>query len=86
MIYFSFQRHPEPFYDIARQLIDREYKPTKAHCFIKLLSDKGLLLRNYSQNVDGLEIQAGMFLFELKGRGSMIILHWPLIRYSSLFF
>ncbi|XP_075262890.1 NAD-dependent protein deacetylase sirtuin-2-like [Convolutriloba macropyga] len=55
-----FKRHPEPFYDIARQLIDREYKPTKAHCFIKLLSDKGLLLRNYSQNVDGLEIQAGL--------------------------
>ncbi|XP_063725215.1 NAD-dependent protein deacetylase sirtuin-2-like [Symsagittifera roscoffensis] len=47
-----FKRHPEPFYDIARQLLDREFKPTKAHMFIKLLADKGLLLRNYSQNVD----------------------------------
>mmetsp|Transcript_37511 Transcript_37511/g.90993 ORF Transcript_37511/g.90993 Transcript_37511/m.90993 type:complete len:192 (+) Transcript_37511:2882-3457(+) len=30
------------------------------HSFLKLLSDKGLLLRNYSQNIDGLEHLAGI--------------------------
>lgn len=32
-----------------------KYRPTVAHYFIRLLFDKGLLLRNYTQNIDGLE-------------------------------
>jgi NAD-dependent deacetylase sirtuin 2 len=31
------------------------YKPTPTHCFIKLLHDKGLLLRAFTQNIDSLE-------------------------------
>ena len=34
--------------------------PTKAHYFIKLLNDKGLLLRCYTQNIDTLESEAGI--------------------------
>ena len=37
-----------------------KHSPTLTHSFLKLLSDKGLLLRNYSQNIDGLENLAGI--------------------------
>jgi hypothetical protein len=33
------------------------YAPTPAHHFIKLLHDKGLLLRCFTQNIDSLEHQ-----------------------------
>lgn len=35
-------------------------QPTLAHFFVKVLSDKGILLRNYTQNIDTLEREAGM--------------------------
>jgi NAD-dependent deacetylase sirtuin 2 len=35
-------------------------KPTKAHYFIKLLNDKGILLRHYTQNIDGLDHLTGL--------------------------
>jgi hypothetical protein len=35
------------------------YAPTPTHHFIKLLHDKGLLLRCFSQNIDSLEHQVG---------------------------
>lgn len=52
-----FKRDPIPFYDIASSLypIMTTAKPTIAHYFIKLLNDKGILLRHYTQNIDGLE-------------------------------
>lgn len=34
--------------------------PTPAHFFIKLLHDRGLLLRCFTQNIDSLENQAGL--------------------------
>ncbi|KAH8868192.1 NAD-dependent protein deacetylase Sirt2 [Schistosoma japonicum] len=36
------------------------FQPTLAHYFIKLLHDKGLLLRHYTQNVDSLERLSGL--------------------------
>ena len=36
------------------------YEPTAAHYFVRLLHDKGLLLRCYSQNIDSLERRAGL--------------------------
>lgn len=36
------------------------YLPTLSHYFVKLLDQKGLLLRNYTQNIDGLEVLAGV--------------------------
>eukprot|EP01104_Vermistella_antarctica_P008544 TRINITY_DN2141_c0_g1_i1.p1 TRINITY_DN2141_c0_g1~~TRINITY_DN2141_c0_g1_i1.p1 ORF type:complete len:457 (+),score=86.49 TRINITY_DN2141_c0_g1_i1:39-1409(+) len=36
------------------------YQPTTAHHFIKLLSDKGVLRRNFTQIIDGLERLAGL--------------------------
>ena len=52
--------NPEPFFTIARELYGKTYEPTPCHHFIRLLSDKDLLLRHYTQNVDGLERQAGL--------------------------
>ncbi|KAH8868194.1 NAD-dependent protein deacetylase Sirt2 [Schistosoma japonicum] len=55
-----FQHDPRPFFEIARRLYRPEAKPTLAHYFIKLLHDKGLLLRHYTQNVDSLERLSGL--------------------------
>lgn len=37
-----------------------KFEPTKAHFFMKLLQDKDMLLRVYTQNIDSLESQAGV--------------------------
>ena len=35
-------------------------KPTSTHYFIRLLDEKGLLSMNLTQNIDDLELKAGM--------------------------
>jgi NAD-dependent SIR2 family protein deacetylase len=37
-----------------------EARPTITHYFIKLLNDKGILLKHYTQNIDGLENETGL--------------------------
>jgi NAD-dependent deacetylase sirtuin 2 len=57
-----FKQDPRPFYDIAHELypVLSNAKPTIAHYFIKLLEDKNMLLRHYTQNIDGLEQLTGL--------------------------
>lgn len=57
-----FKTDPRPFYDIAHELYPtlESAKPTTAHYFIKLLEQKGVLLRHYTQNIDGLEDLTGL--------------------------
>jgi len=55
-----FQEKPEPFCLLAKELFPGKFQPTPAHHFIKLLHDKGVLLRAYTQNIDGLEYLAGL--------------------------
>jgi len=55
-----FKKHPEAFYDHAQEVLAKKYLPTKTHYFIRLLQDKGLLVRAYTQNMDGLEVDAGI--------------------------
>jgi len=55
-----FRETPGPFYLLARELFPGQFNPTPTHHFIKLLHDKGLLLRCYTQNIDSLESQAGL--------------------------
>jgi NAD-dependent deacetylase sirtuin 2 len=59
-----FKHDARPFYDIAHELypIMDVAKPTVAHYFIKLLDSKGVLLRHYTQNIDGLEDFTGLDL------------------------
>lgn len=55
-----FREHPESFYSFVMELFPEQYLPTYTHYFIKLLNKKGVLLRDYTQNIDGLERQASI--------------------------
>lgn len=55
-----FHKNPEPFFVLAKNLFPSELKPTVSHYFIKLIEEKGLLLRHYTQNIDTLERIAGL--------------------------
>ncbi|MCJ1413688.1 Sir2 histone deacetylase Hst2 [Xylographa parallela] len=55
-----FRKNPLPFYMLANELYPGKYRPTIAHCFIRLLSDKGMLLKLFTQNIDCLEREAGV--------------------------
>jgi NAD-dependent deacetylase sirtuin 2 len=56
-----FKNNPKPFYTLAQELFPSgKYQPTPTHHFIKLLHDKGILLRCFSQNIDSLETLAGL--------------------------
>ncbi|XP_078489170.1 NAD-dependent protein deacetylase sirtuin-2 [Ciona intestinalis] len=55
-----FKENPQPFYTLAKELYPGSFKPTTCHYFIKLLEQKGLLRRAYTQNIDTLERVAGV--------------------------
>jgi NAD-dependent protein deacetylase sirtuin 2 len=55
-----FRENPKPFCTLAKELYPGLYEPTDAHRFIRLLADKGVLLRHYTQNIDTLEREAGV--------------------------
>jgi len=55
-----YRSNPVPFVTLAKEIWPGEHMPTMTHAFIKLLSDKGVLLRNYTQNIDGLEVLGGV--------------------------
>jgi len=60
----TFEENPQVFYSVIKELILPvilgKFKPTQAHYFIALLAKKGILLRNYTQNIDTLEKHAGI--------------------------
>lgn len=55
-----FRANPAAFYELAKDMWPGNYAPTPAHYFVRLLSDKGILRRCYTQNIDSLERQAGI--------------------------
>jgi NAD-dependent deacetylase sirtuin 2 len=55
-----FRNNPRPFHLLAKELFPGHYCPTPTHVFMRLLYDKGLLLRVYTQNIDSLEHLAGL--------------------------
>ncbi|CCH43884.1 NAD-dependent deacetylase sirtuin-2 [Wickerhamomyces ciferrii] len=65
-----FKSTPKPFYTLAQELYPGQYVPSKLHYFVRLLQDKGLLQRVYTQNIDTLERVAGVendFIVEAHG-------------------
>lgn len=56
------RRNPKPFYQLARDIMPdiARYKPNRIHYFLRLLQEKNLLHRLYTQNIDGLEFLAGI--------------------------
>eukprot|EP00975_Prorocentrum_lima_P005045 1097685-Prorocentrum_lima.AAC.1 len=55
-----FDDDPQPFYRFARTLFPGSIRPSKMHRFLAALERQGKLLRNYTQNIDGLERVAGL--------------------------
>lgn len=55
-----FNSDPSIFYLIAHMILPPDNTYTPMHAFIKLLQEKGKLLRNYTQNIDNLEENAGI--------------------------
>lgn len=50
-----FSNNPQPFFSLAKALYPGSHRPNYIHYFIRMLHHKGLLLRMYTQNIDGLE-------------------------------
>ncbi|KAI8988052.1 DHS-like NAD/FAD-binding domain-containing protein [Mycotypha africana] len=55
-----FRVAPEIFYSFAKELYPSNYEPSPSHHFVKLIEEKGKLLRNYTQNIDTLEHKANI--------------------------
>ncbi|TIA89825.1 hypothetical protein E3P99_01902 [Wallemia hederae] len=55
-----FRKKPQPFYALAKELYPGSFLPTITHYFFKLLENKGLLRRVFTQNIDTLERVAGV--------------------------
>lgn len=58
----AFREDPAPFFAAAARLVAPESAvlPTATHAFFRELSDRGVLRRVYTQNIDGLEAAAGV--------------------------
>ncbi|XP_017048867.1 NAD-dependent protein deacetylase Sirt2 [Drosophila ficusphila] len=55
-----FEKNPAPFFALAKELYPGSFIPTRAHYFVRLLNDKGLLQRHYTQNIDTLDRLTGL--------------------------
>ncbi len=56
-----FNKNPACFYSFAREIWDvTGHEPSMSHRFIAELERRGQLLRNYTQNIDGIENSAGI--------------------------
>lgn len=55
-----FSNDPRPFFSLAKELYPGSHRPNYIHYFIRMLHHKGLLLRMYTQNIDGLEKLCGI--------------------------
>lgn len=57
----TFEQDPQPFFSVASMILpptDGRFSP--AHAFLRLLQDKGKLLTLYTQNIDGIDLTAGI--------------------------
>ncbi|XP_064408758.1 NAD-dependent protein deacetylase sirtuin-2 [Latimeria chalumnae] len=55
-----FKQCPEPFFALVKELYPGRFKPAVPHYFMRMLLEKGQLLRCYTQNIDTLERVAGI--------------------------
>jgi NAD-dependent histone deacetylase SIR2 len=56
----TFDDDPSLFYSLAGDILPDLHKWTPTHQFIRMIQDKGKLLRNYTQNIDNIEAHAGI--------------------------
>lgn len=65
-----FKEDPQPFYTLAEELFPGKFAPTKFHYLVRILQEKNLLQRVYTQNIDILDRLAGVgddFIVEAHG-------------------
>ena len=55
-----FKQNPNPFFTLCKELMPSDYKPTVAHYFQRLLAEKNMVLKCYTQNIDALESVANL--------------------------
>lgn len=55
-----YKKNPKAFLTLSKELLTEQYKPTLGHKFIVKLNEEGLLHMNLTQNIDDLEITAGL--------------------------
>jgi len=55
-----FKQNPQPFFTLAKEMFSGQFQPTPTHYFLRLLQEKGLLHMCFTQNIDGLELKAGL--------------------------
>ena len=57
----TFEQDPHPFFSVASMILPpTDGRFTPAHAFLRLLQDKGKLLTLYTQNIDGIDLTAGI--------------------------
>lgn len=56
----TFKQDPTIFYSVAKDIIPSTDRYTPTHKFLAMLHERGKLLTNYSQNIDNLEVKAGL--------------------------
>ena len=54
-----FQADPKPFYAASKEIFGYQAKPVISHFFQRLVQDNDMLRMIFTQNIDGLEIDAG---------------------------
>ncbi|GAA5930261.1 uncharacterized protein JCM15063_004759 [Sporobolomyces koalae] len=55
-----FKERPDVFYSFAKEIYPSNFIPSPCHRFVRLLEKNDKLLRNYTQNIDGLFEQVGV--------------------------
>ena len=74
-----FRRNPKPFFTLAKELYPSgKYRPNYVHYFVRMLHDKGVLLRMYTQNIDGLERCKRTILASLQPSTWNKTTYWPI--------
>jgi NAD+-dependent protein deacetylase SIR2 len=57
----TFEQDPLPFFSVASMILPpTDGRFTPAHAFLRLLQEKGKLLTLYTQNIDGIDLTAGI--------------------------
>ena len=62
--------NPKPFYSLVKEFISKNYSPSISHYLSILFNKKNLLMRYYTQNIDSLDLKAGLtnpYLIECHG-------------------
>jgi NAD-dependent deacetylase sirtuin 1 len=55
---YYFEHDPRPFFKFAKEIYPGQFKPSLGHLFVKKIEQHNRLLRNYTQNIDTLEMAA----------------------------